>query len=172
MTILGIMGRTEAEEAAEVTKASSLRAEVAKRVALGGGWSIGAAVVFGAYDLLRTNPRDAFPLLMSWGPKAIGTIIVIYVSYDLAKIVLNLVSRLVHSVEKLAVAQQKLADKDDRQVQEMQTLTAYTSQQSEKTYQKISEIPDLIAGLTTKFTAAIDSLNVRIDGLTATKRDG
>ena len=172
MSVVSITGPTEAEEAVKETKESSLRAEFAKRIAFGGGWSIEAAVVFGAFELLRSDPHDAFPLLNSWGPKAIGSLIVIYVVYDLAKMMMNFGFRLVHALEKMAGAQQAAASKDDRQVQEMQTLTAYTSQQSEKTYQKISEIPDMIAGLTKQMSTGLDSVNKRIDVLTAAKRDG
>ena len=138
MTSLGIAaGRTPGEEAANHVHEQSLKAEFGKKVALGSGWSIGAAIVFGAYDILRHDPKDAFPLLMTWGPKAIGSILVVYVVYDLFKMALNMVNRLVHSVEKLAVAQERAADKDDRQVQEMQTLTSYTAQQSERMHEKI-----------------------------------
>jgi hypothetical protein len=97
-------------------------------------WSIGAAIVFGAFEILRSDPHDAFPLLVAWGPKAIGSIIALYVVYDLAKIVLNLVGRAIHAFEKMGAGLQKIGDKDDRAVQEMQTLTAVTAQRSEKTH--------------------------------------
>lgn len=150
MSFVSIAGPTEQENArAEMVK-SSLRTELVKRIALGGGWSVGAAIVFGAFELIRSEPHEAFPLLKSWGPWALVSIVGLYVLYDLAKILLNIGTRLVQAVEKLAVAQQKSADKDDRQVQEMQTLTAYTAQQSERTYQKMSELADGLTALNKK----------------------
>jgi hypothetical protein len=134
MSLLSILAKTEEEHAAEETVKSSMRAEFAKRLVFGSGWSIGAAIVFGAFEILRSDPHDAFPLLVAWGPKAIGSIIALYVVYDLAKIVLNLVGRAIHAFEKMGAGLQKIGDKDDRAVQEMQTLTAVTAQRSEKTH--------------------------------------
>lgn len=157
MSLLSIAGPTEQENARRETVNSSLRAEMIKRVALGGGWSVGAAIVFGVFELVRSEPHEAFPLLKSWGPWAIVSIIALYVLYDLVRMALNIGTRMVQAVEKLAVAQQKSADKDDRQVQEMQTLTAYTAQQSERTYQKMSELADGLTALNKK----LDSWNKR-----------
>ena len=148
MTLLGITSPTEAEQDRAETTNAKFRVGIARNLAKGGGVSIGAAVLWMAFSILKADPKDAFPLLEVWGPKAVGTIVVIYVVYDVVKIVLNLVSRMVRSVEKMAVAQQKLADKDDRQVQEMQTLTAYTAQQSEKMYGKMVNLAEKIEALT------------------------
>lgn len=150
MTLLGIMGPTEAQNDRTETDRSAARTQAAQRAAVGGGLTVGIAVVLAALDVVKQNPKDAFPLLMAWGPKAIGTILLIYVVYDVVKIALNLASRGVRSIEKLAVAQQRLADKDDRQVQEMQTLTSYTAQQSEKSYGLISELATGQAALNAK----------------------
>ena len=114
MTLLGIMGPTEAQQDRQETRNSAARTQVVKHAAVGGGLTVGVAVALGAFDIVKANPKDAFPLLMAWGPKAIGTILLIYVIYDVVKIALNLTSRLVRSIEKMAVAQQKLADKDGR----------------------------------------------------------
>ena len=139
MSLLSIAGPTEQENATIETAKSSIRAELVKRIAMGGGWSVGAAIVFGAFELIRSEPHEAFPLLKSWGPWAIVSIIALYVLYDLVRMMLSIGTRLVQAVEKLAVAQQKSADKDDRQVQEIQTLTALTAQRSEKTYAMLQQ---------------------------------
>jgi hypothetical protein len=139
VSILSIAGPTEQENATVETAKSSLRAELVKRIALGGGWSVGAAIVFGAFELIRSEPHEAFPLLKSWGPWAIVSIVALYVLYDVVRMALNIGMRMVQAVEKLAVAQQKSADKDDRQVQEIQTLTALTAQRSEKTYAMLQQ---------------------------------
>jgi hypothetical protein len=128
MTLFGsITGPTEAEEATSETTRGAARVEIAKRLALGGGWSIGAAVAYGVFELLHQDPKDAFPLLRSWGPWAFLSIIAVYVVYDLVKMLLNIFQRGVIAMEHTAVALQRVADKDDRQTQELQTLTSYTS---------------------------------------------
>jgi hypothetical protein len=127
------LNRTEQDAATEATAKSTLRTEVLKRVAMGGGWSIGGAVVWGVIELLKSEPNQAFPLLKSWGPWAIFALVALYVIYDLSRLLLGIGLRAVVALESLSVAQQKSADKDDRQLQEIQTLTAYTSQQSERT---------------------------------------
>ncbi len=157
----GILGATEVDKTKEESAASSLKVEVAKRVALGGGWSVGAAIVFGAFELLHNDSKDAFPLLRSWGPWAIVTIIAIYAFYDLAKMFLNVGMRLAHAVEAVASAQQKAADKDDRQIQEMQTLTSYTAQQSERAYALISQLAEGQTKTNDKLDQLIDSMKPR-----------
>ncbi|HEY4358260.1 MAG TPA: hypothetical protein VGN16_21115 [Acidobacteriaceae bacterium] len=149
-----LLGRTEHDETVEQSAKSSLRAEIAKRVALGGGWSMGAAIVYGAYSLLHNNPREAFPLLISWGPRAIFAMIALFVVYDLAKFFLNIVKRGVIAMEHTAVALQRVGDKDDRQAQETRTLTAYTSQQSERQGEVLKHVVDVLK----KIEAKIDVL--------------
>ena len=140
MTTLGILGRTEQEKAVEDNVEQSFRAEVMKKIALGGSWSIGAAIVFGFIEFLRSDPHDAFPMLKAWGPWAFFGLAALFIVYDIAKIMLTTNQRQTHAFEKLAFAVEKLANKDDRAQQEMQTLTAYTAQQSEKMLDGMKEI--------------------------------
>lgn len=142
MTLLGIKGPTERDLAAEETTESRIRAEAAKKLSLGGGISIGAVISFGLFEVVRSDPKEVFPLLQSWGPRVILAIIVIYVVYDLVKMAINVAVRLVHALEKLAVAQQQSADKDDRQLQEMQTLSSLTAQRSERVYDQQRQYHD------------------------------
>ena len=140
MTTIGIFGPTEHEEAVAETVSNSFRAEVMKKIALGGSWSIGAAIVFGVIEFLKSDPHDAFPMLRSWGPWAIFGLAALFVVYDLAKLMLSTNRRQTIAFERLAFAVEKLAGKDDRQMQEMQTLTSYTAQQSEKTHELLKQI--------------------------------
>jgi hypothetical protein len=145
-----ILGVTESEEARHEGARSSIRAELVRRFALGGGLSVGAVIIFGVIELLRADPHEAFPLLTSWGPKGIGSIILIYVVYDLAKMLLNFGARLIQALEKMAIAQERSSAKDDRQVQEMQTLTSYTAQQSEKIHGMMMQLGDAMGKIDTK----------------------
>ncbi len=154
MTFLSLKGATEAEEAAKETTSGSLRAEIAKRLALGGGFTFGGAIVYGAFQLLHDNSKDAFPLLRSWGPWAFVTLVALYVVYDITKIVLNLALRAIIAWEQSAKAQQQLAEKDDRQIQELQTLTSYCSQEAERKSAEVRELADTVE----KVGATIDRI--------------
>jgi hypothetical protein len=127
-----LLGQTEQDAATEATAKSTLRTELLKKIALGGGWSVGASVVWGVFELLKDKPDQAFPLLRAWGPWAIVTIVALYFGYDILKVLLAIGTRGVVAIESLAAAQEKLAEKDDRQLQELQTLTSYTSQSTER----------------------------------------
>ncbi len=150
---MSILGQTEHEQAIAESAKSSLRTEFVKRVALGGGWSVGASIVFGAYELLHSDPHEAFPLLKSWGPWCIVTLVALYFGYDVLKTFLNIGTRAVQALEELAMAQQKTADKDDLQLQEIQTLNAYTAAQSERMYTKLLEHFALTESLAQKMDA-------------------
>jgi hypothetical protein len=157
MTLFGsITGPTEAEEATSETNRGAARVEIAKRLALGGGWSIGAAVAYGVFELLHQDPKDAFPLLRSWGPWAFLSIIAVYVVYDLVKMLLNIFQRGVIAMEHTAVALQRVADKDDRQTQELQTLTSYTSQASERAAADIRHLVELRTADTAKINEVLE----------------
>jgi methyl-accepting chemotaxis protein len=169
MNLFWLRGVSQSELNSAAAAKTTLRAEIFKRIALGGGWSVGAAVVFGAFQLLRSNPTDAFPLLKAWGPWAIVTIVALYVFYDLVRILMGIGNQLVQSVEKLAVAQQQLADKDDRQTQEMQTLTSYTAQQTERLAAKIAGVRDQLKEISDKLdldhTSAFNTINAKLDAM-------
>ncbi len=105
----------------------------------------GGSVVYAAFELIQAQPDRAFRLLQSWGP---GFLLALFIAWSLSRIVNRAIDvaekvggRVALSLEnvateqgKQALAQQAAADKDDRQLQEMQTLTALTAQRSEKTY--------------------------------------
>jgi hypothetical protein len=117
-----VHGPTEAENAKTDSVKSSLRVGIAKSIAAGGGLSIGAAVVFGAFELLHNDSKDAFPLLEHWGPWAFVSIVAVYVLYDLIKIRMNVSLRGVIAMENTAVALTRLSEKDDRQTQQLEVL--------------------------------------------------
>jgi predicted metalloprotease len=151
--ISSILGQTEKDVATQETAKNTLRTDLMKKIAAGGGFSLGASIVFGAFELLHSDPHEAFPLLIAWGPWAIVALVALYFGYDLLKAFLNIGTRAVAALEELAVAQKKSADKDDLQLQEIQTLTAYTSQQSERTWQKQIDHFELTLELTKKIDA-------------------
>lgn len=107
-------------------------------LALGGSFVGGGSIVIAAIELVRTEPDKAFKLLQNWGPWFILALFVAWVVYALASRALDLAGtvggRIADAMESQAVSIRQLADKDDRQAQEMQVLTSLTAQRSEKTY--------------------------------------
>lgn len=109
-----------------------------------------ASIVYALIGLVRDEPERGFRLLQVWGP---WFFLAMFASWILYKLLEPLVSgavasfgRISAAVEKqaesagvLAAAVQGLAEKDDRQVQEMQTLTSLTAQRSERTYEMMRE---------------------------------
>ena len=55
-----LLGTTEQDSATEATAKATLRTELLKKVALGGGWSVGASIVWAVFELLK-DKRDSNP---------------------------------------------------------------------------------------------------------------
>lgn len=125
-------------------KAKPLRG-IGNMLMMGTSFAGGGAIVLAAFELIRAEPDRAFRLLQTWGP---GFILVLFIAWAIQQLVgraLDIAERVGGriadamesqsvSLQGQALAIQQSADKDDRQVQEMQTLTALTAQRSEKTY--------------------------------------
>jgi len=143
---------------------------VVQALLVGGGFAGGSSAIFGIIELIHAEPEKAFRLLHDWGPWCFLSMFVAYVLSKIANRGLDVAesfgTRIADAMDRVAVQQasqadamqaqavalQKSADKDDRQLQEMQTLTSYTAQQSERTYQKMSEL-----------TEGLNALNEKLD---------
>jgi hypothetical protein len=112
---------------------------------VGGGLAGGGSVAIAAIELIHSEPERAFKLLHDWGPWGFLSMLIAYVVGSIGKRGLDVFetfsTRVANSLESQAVAMsaqavalQKSADKDDRNLQEIQTLTSLTAQRSEKTY--------------------------------------
>lgn len=172
MTLLGL-GKSVAEDAAdEVLEHTRLRAELIKRFVLGGGTSVGIAIVLGAFELLHNEPHDAFPLLTAWGPWCIVTVFAIYVIYDVLKTVINLIRavgmRVAGAIEKLASAQQQQADKDDRQYDRMITLTTYGNTRADRLHERMDESDEALHRYQEQLAGKMDRL---FDAVTAKRSE-
>jgi hypothetical protein len=133
--------------------ASSKRlAAITQGLLVGGSFAGGGTVIFSAIELIRSEPDKAFRLLESWGP---WFFLALFTAYTLRELVNRLLDlgerfgdRVANALDNVAAEQkvaalamrdqaaaiQQSAEKDDRNLQEMQTLTALTAQRSEKTY--------------------------------------
>jgi hypothetical protein len=105
--------------------------ELLKKVATGGGIGAGAIAIYELLEIAKHEPR-LLESVISWGPV-----------FALAIVGMLLVDRRVgdgvQALKDNALAQQrmsdavsKIADKDDRQAEKLETLTSYSALQSEK----------------------------------------
>jgi hypothetical protein len=111
---------------------------VGQAILMGGGLMGGGTIVFSAFELIRSEPEKAFKLLHDWGPWCFLCIVITVIVGKIGTRCLDLLQtfgvRIADAMDSQAEAMQKMADKDDRNLQEMQTLTSLTAQRSEKTY--------------------------------------
>jgi hypothetical protein len=128
------------------------------------GATTAIALLMAAFKMLEAQPDQAFGLLRSWGPSFLIGAMALWLFSSLLEravdkglqILREYFSATAAAQEKsadatkesavalqaLATGVQRIADKDDRQMQEMQTLTAFTGAQTEKMYSRMGELHD------------------------------
>lgn len=128
----------------------------------------GGSVLFAGLGLIRDQPDRAFGLLQAWGPWFFLASFIAWAVSRLSDRAIEIFGRvgdrLADSVEKIAteqgrqaIALQTAADKDDRQLQEMQTLTSLTAQRSEKTYSMLQDYHESILQQLERIEAKVDT---------------
>lgn len=111
------------------------------------GAALGLTMEF--FGLLKLDPRSALELLRSWGPNFFIGMLIAVILGGLMSQVIDISRDGVSAQRQMAEAISKIAEKDDRQLQEIQTLQAYTAQQSDRLhrrYGQMSRTLQLIAG--------------------------
>jgi len=116
-----------------------------RSVAVGLGGASVAAIVMGGYKILETQPSEAFALLRSWGPNPLIEISVVVVFGTLLQQFVEIAKQGVEAQRDMAEAMTKIAEKDDRQLQEIQTLSAYTATQAERMHRRTDRMSNLLA---------------------------
>jgi hypothetical protein len=155
---------------------------IGQAVLVGGGFMGGGTVVFGAFELIRSEPDKAFKLLHDWGPWCFLAMFVAYVISKVANRALDVGesfgTRIADAMDRVAIQQgsqaealqsqaialQKSADKDDRNLQEMQTLTSLTAQRSEKTYAMLQSYHEDNQMIAKNQQATLDRIEAKVDG--------
>lgn len=140
--------------------------EVLHRILVGGG--LGVGVVLYLYQLFSRNPDQWSGLLRGWGPWFIPAMLGLYFIWDLMKLGVTYVGRLSDGIGALAIAVQVIADKDDRQREEMRLLTQYTARQNDQVIElleghgamiaRLPEVLELIKKLPCRIIPAPDCL--------------
>lgn len=126
-------------------------ASITQGILVGGSMAGGGTVAFALIELMRSEPERAFRLLQTWGP---GFLLALFVAWCVSRIINRALDiaervgdRLAGSLENVAIEQrglseaghaqamamQTMADKDDREKQEMQILIGVVNSKVEQT---------------------------------------
>lgn len=99
-------------------------------VTIGGAGVLGLAIA--VVDLAQREPQQFFELLSKWGWVWIITLAAIFVVWDFSRALALHLGKLASSVQETAVAMNRIADKDDRDRDRMQTEIAFVGQRVER----------------------------------------
>jgi len=160
---------------------------------VGGGFMGGGTVIFGAFELVRSEPDKAFKLLEVWGPWFILALFSVWAANGLILRVLAALERiggrfadsmdkvadkqerladaqdrLADSNERIATATQQAADKDDRERERMSILVEYSGSQSREAVGAVREMQTVLASVQT----AVAELSTHVKEAVSSKKDG
>lgn len=106
--------------------------------------SVVAAIVFYGYELLEKNPQRGFDLLLQFGPSFLISVFVLIIVWDLLGRGVGYVGKLADSMDRLSSAVDRIAEKDDRQFEEMRRLSQFAAQTAERSFQILSTQSDVL----------------------------
>jgi hypothetical protein len=132
-----------------------LRAGWLKHVGLAISGASGAAIVVGAYDILRSQPDRAFALLQGWGPAFLIAILAIFavgrIFEGLNSTVRESFSTMSAGIQSSAEAASRtasaltqLAEQGNRQVEETRRLAIYAAQEFVPMYERLDRQDELL----------------------------
>lgn len=110
-----------------------------RRLMLTSVTGIVAAIVFQFFQLLKEQPKEALAMLSQWGPNFLLWILVLAIIGGLLSQFIEITRDGVAAQRQMAEAMAKIAEKDDRQIAEIQTVGAYAAQQSDKLIEKMNQ---------------------------------
>ncbi len=99
-----------------------------------------AGMVYAIVHLAAKDTEGVISLLYRWGSLWLVVLAAMAFLWDLAKLGLGHLGKLVDSVQESAVAITRIADRDDRERDRMATETAYLGQRMEKLSGDIGEV--------------------------------
>jgi hypothetical protein len=112
-----------------------LRGRLGKYFVLGGGAASGIVGIYMILNLFRENPRLFFDLLQQWGPRFALLSMAMYFAWDLLRPLVGYVGSLADGMQSLSKAVATIAEKDDRQMEEMRRMAQFAGQQSERLFE-------------------------------------
>jgi hypothetical protein len=146
MTTLGLAGNGTPK--AEL--GMGFRAGWLKHVGLAISGASGAAVVMGAYEVLRSQPDKAFALLQGWGPVFLVAIVGLFVVGRLFEglnatvresftVVAGGLEHSASSAGRTADALTRLADQGNRQFEQVERLAIYAASEFPGVYERLDQ---------------------------------
>ena len=134
-----------------------LKERLLKSILFGGSSGLGFAVIFYSYRLLEQKPSEGFGLLHHWGPWFVVALVALYFFWDVTKVAVGYVGKMADGMQSLSVSIAKIAERDDRQYEEMQRIGQYNARQNERELEllirqgeQLGEIADQLRGLPCK----------------------
>lgn len=116
------------------------------------------AVVAELFRLMQADPHGALALLQQWGPNFfIGLVITIILGGLLSQVV-DISRDGVGAQRQMAEAITKIAEKDDRQIQEIQTLQSYTATQMMRMHERQTHAHRMLQMIATKLNIPAEEL--------------
>jgi hypothetical protein len=146
------------------------RAGWLKHLGLAISGASGAAVVMGAYEVLRQQPDKAFALLQGWGPMFLIVIVGIFAVGRLFEglnatvresftIVAGGLEHSASSAGRTADALTRLADQGNRQFEQVERLAIYAASEFPGVYARLDEQDKVLQGIAQSVNSLVERRN-------------
>jgi hypothetical protein len=140
-----------------------------KHVGVAIGGASGAAVILGAYEVLRAQPDRAFALLQGWGPVFLIAIVALFVTGKFLEglnatvresfsVVASGVQSSAEAAGRTADALTRLADQGSRQAEQVERLAIYAAQEFPGVYERFDRQDEVLKDL----AASVNALRIRL----------
>ena len=149
-------------------------AGITQGLLVGGSMAGGGTVVFGAIELIRSEPDKAFRLLESWGPWFFLALFIAWALTKLGNRLLDVVERLgdrmadamenvageqknqAEAMKEQALALQAQASKDDRERERLSTMVDYGAQQSRQALETVQALSLMLSTIGAQVQKLVD----------------
>ena len=159
VTTLGLGGSGRPKLEAQV----ALRTGPFRHVGVAVAGAGGAALILGAFELLKAQPDKSFQLLQLWGPAFLVAMLAIAVAgkfldgllltvRESFSVVANSVHDSAEAAGRQADALTRLADQGSRQTEEIQRLAIYSAQEFPGVYERFDRQDETLSKLATSVT--------------------
>jgi hypothetical protein len=129
-----------------------------RRIGVAVGGASGAAIVLGAYEVLRSQPDRAFALLQGWGPTFLIVIVALCIVGNFLEglnatvresfnVVAAGVQNSAEAAGRTADALTRLAEQGGEQARETQRLATFAAQESQNVYERLDQQDEVLGQL-------------------------
>lgn len=122
------------------------------------------AIALQFFRLMNAQPKEALELLARWGPNFLLGILIVAVVGGLLSQVVEISRDGVAAQNRMAEAMTRIAEKDDRQLQEIQTLAAYTAQEGRRVHDRLDGVEGMLKEICARLKAEPEEKNAKAMG--------